>query len=215
MARVAARWLAALGALLLIGLVVAPAQAQTQAQARSVALLVGVGDYRHPRLNLEGPAHDVRALRDVLLRRWGFQPADVQTLVDGQATRGAILQALRDLQARTAPGDDVFVYFSGHGVSALQGSAELPVPHGSGAFVPWGLNPLQYFSRWMSNPFCLSFLDFEARSGQFRPDRHRFHHYSVTCPSRSWLYYLFQFQERAWPRSPIGCYQNSSRAGLV
>lgn len=114
--------------------------APAAAQGRSVALLVGVGDYGHARLNLEGPVHDVQALRSVLLRRWGFAESDIVSLVDAQATRGAVLQALRDLQWRSAPGDDVLVYFSGHGLSALQGAMEVPVPHGSGAFVPYAVD---------------------------------------------------------------------------
>jgi hypothetical protein len=112
----------------------------TAAQARSVALLIGVGDYGHPSLNLEGPVHDVAALRDVLVRRWGFDAADVHTLVDAQATRQGILAALRALPGRTAPGDEVLIYFSGHGTSALDGGMEVPLPHGSGAFVPHGVD---------------------------------------------------------------------------
>ena len=110
------------------------------AQGRNIALLIGVGDYGHARLNLEGPVHDVPALRSVLQRRWGFAEADIVTLVDAQATREAVLRALRDLQWRSGPGDQVLIYFSGHGLSALQGAMEVPVPHGSGAFVPFGVN---------------------------------------------------------------------------
>lgn len=111
----------------------------TTAQARNVALLIGVGDYGSANLNLEGPPHDVAELRSVLQRRWGFASTDVRTLVNAQATRSGILDELRALQTRSAPGDDVLIYFSGHGTSALDGTARLPVPHGSGAFVPSGV----------------------------------------------------------------------------
>ncbi|MBL8483028.1 MAG: caspase family protein, partial [Rhodocyclaceae bacterium] len=33
-------------------------------------------------IDLDGPAHDVAALRDVLIRRWGFRSASIVTLVD-------------------------------------------------------------------------------------------------------------------------------------
>jgi hypothetical protein len=112
----------------------------TAAYARNVALLIGVGDYGDVRHNLQGPANDVAALRDVLVRRWGFDAVDVHTLVDAQATREGILAALRALPARTAPGDEVLIYFSGHGTSALDGSMEVPLPHGSGAFIPYGVD---------------------------------------------------------------------------
>jgi hypothetical protein len=108
------------------------------AEAKGVALLVGVSEYKDQGVPaLEGPVNDVAALREVLLRRWGFAAADVRMLVDGQATKAAILRELAALLARSAPGDDVLIYLSGHGTSALDDSAGVPLPHGSGAFVPW------------------------------------------------------------------------------
>lgn len=110
------------------------------AAPNKVALLVGVGQYPDQDNRLEGPAHDVEAMRRVLVDRWGFAPERVQTLVDQAATRQAILQALEGLMKRTQSGDEVLVYFSGHGTSALDPALDaapnLPVPHGSGAFIP-------------------------------------------------------------------------------
>ena len=109
------------------------------ADARRVALLVGVSAYRHEAVpKLEGPVHDVAAMRDVLTRRWGFRAEDIRTLTDRQATRDNILTELTALAQRSGPGDEVLVYFSGHGTSALDlGAAQrqLAVPHGSGAFI--------------------------------------------------------------------------------
>jgi hypothetical protein len=106
------------------------------AAPNKVALLVGVGQYPDKDNRLEGPAHDVEAMRQVLVQRWGFAPERVQTLVDQAATRQAILQAVKGLVQRTQPGDEVLVYFSGHGTSALDPALGLPLPHGSGAFIP-------------------------------------------------------------------------------
>ncbi|MDZ7857925.1 caspase family protein [Sphaerotilus sp.] len=109
------------------------------ADVRRVALLVGVSAYRHPAIPaLDGPAHDVAAMREVLIRRWGFRAEDIRTLTDRQATRDHILSELTALAGRSGPSDEVLVYFSGHGTSALDlGAAALgvPVPHGSGAFM--------------------------------------------------------------------------------
>ncbi len=117
------------------------AHSQTVQAGRS-ALLVGVSQYRNPGLRLEGPAHDVAALREVLMRRWGFAAGDIRTLTDAQATRAAILAELEQLNQRSGAGDEVFIYFSGHGSSALSPSAgEMPVPHGSGAFLAHDFEP--------------------------------------------------------------------------
>lgn len=123
---------AALSVLLLGGLGV-------QAAPQRHALIVAIG--RYPGLpaaaQLEGPGHDAEALKAVLIQRWGFEPARVQVLQDEQASKRAILDALRELQRSTQPEDDVLIYFSGHGTSALDAgnAAAVPQPDGTGAFI--------------------------------------------------------------------------------
>lgn len=118
-----------------LGLVLMPAQAAE----RRVALLVGISQYQDRDISsLEGPALDVAAMRDVLAQRWSFKSEDIRTLVDRQATRAQVLAELDALRQRSGPGDDVLIYFSGHGTSALDAAAaELPVPHGSGALLAY------------------------------------------------------------------------------
>jgi hypothetical protein len=109
-----------------------------QPAPKRIALLVGVGDYGHPQLNLQGPPYDVAAMRDVLVRRWGFKPTDIKTLVDSEASRANILAELAALSGRSGNNDEVVIYFSGHGTSALHAGLGVPLPHGSGAFIPSG-----------------------------------------------------------------------------
>lgn len=105
------------------------------AQAKPVALLIGINDYRNV-TPLQGAVNDVQALRDVLVDNWGFAPKDIRSIVDGEATHANILRELAALRQRSAPGDFVLVYFSGHGTSALDTKSNLPLPYSSGAFVP-------------------------------------------------------------------------------
>lgn len=115
-----------------------PAAGQTE--SRKIALLVGVGDYIDPSMrDLQGPPHDVTAMREVLVSRWGFRAQDVRTLVDHGATRANIIAELAAIEKRSTANDEVLVYFSGHGTSAADanlGSLGIPLPHGTGAFVP-------------------------------------------------------------------------------
>ncbi|MFN7695325.1 MAG: caspase family protein [Burkholderiales bacterium] len=110
------------------------------------ALLIGVGQYKGPPPGatwqavtpLEGPPHDIVAMRNVLVERWRFKPESVRTLVNEQATRSAILAALRALKTRSKPGDEVLIYFSGHGTSWLDdNSASLNLASDSGAWAPY------------------------------------------------------------------------------
>jgi hypothetical protein len=105
---------------------------------KRIALLVGVGQFREPGLHgLEGPAHDVAAMRDVLSRRLGVAAADIRTLTDSGATKPAVLAELRKLKERSRSGDEIIVYFSSHGTSGydpnLRGA--VPLPYSSGALV--------------------------------------------------------------------------------
>jgi hypothetical protein len=99
------------------------------------ALLIGISNYQHIR-PLEGPRHDARALREALIDEWGFDPAHVVTLLDGEATRGRIEAALAALMDRTQPGDYVLIFFSGHGTSRLDVRNPWPLPDGTGALIP-------------------------------------------------------------------------------
>ena len=108
------------------------------------ALLIGVSDYSDSRIpDLEGPVHDVAALRDVLVKQWGFNESDITSLLDAQATERAILQAIDALESNTSEGDDIVIYYSGHGTSASDQDlgARLNLPDGSGAIVGSDFNP--------------------------------------------------------------------------
>lgn len=98
------------------------------------ALLIGVGDYISRKApDLEGPVHDVKAMRELLISRWGFEPGAVEALVDKQATLRGSLAALDRLEQRSAPGDLLFIYFSGHGSSVHGG---IPMPESTGSLIP-------------------------------------------------------------------------------
>ena len=126
------------------GLLAACLLAAPPAWAARVALLVGVSHYPKlpPNSQLHGPVHDLAALRDVLQRRWGFAASDIRVLVNADASLAAILRELAALQDRSRAGDEILIYFSGHGTSALDaGNAALAVPQGSGAFLPADFDP--------------------------------------------------------------------------
>ena len=98
------------------------------------ALLIGIGKYKNR--TLEGPPHDVAALRGVLASHYAFKTENIRTLIDGQAVKRRILAEIGQLTRRSRPGDCIFIYFSGHGTSRRDELLALPLPHGSGALVP-------------------------------------------------------------------------------
>lgn len=91
--------------------------------AERYAVLAGVSEYRIPDKYLEGPAHDIAALRTLLLQH-GYDAPQVTVLVNKEATRNNILRALRHRVSQLQPGDHLFFYFSGHGTSAFDTNNE-------------------------------------------------------------------------------------------
>ena len=80
------------------------------------ALLVGIDDYRAPLNRLEGAVRDIR-FAEALLRD-GLGSADrlePRVLLDGDATRGAVIAGLRDHLGLAGAGDRAVFWFSGHG----------------------------------------------------------------------------------------------------
>jgi hypothetical protein len=124
-------------ALLLCALISHPAA------ARNVALLVGVGQFSDPMLKtaqLLGPPIDINSMQKALTIHWGFKASDVVTLRDQDATREHILDQIAALEQRSAPGDTVLIYFSGHGTSANDNNNSYDLPYATGAWVPYDLD---------------------------------------------------------------------------
>uniref|UniRef100_A0A0E0F2D0 Peptidase C14 caspase domain-containing protein n=1 Tax=Oryza meridionalis TaxID=40149 RepID=A0A0E0F2D0_9ORYZ len=85
------------------------AKMQPSSQKKKLATLVGCNYAGMPN-ELQGCINDVAAMRDALVARFGFAPADVAVLTDGRGspvlpTGANIKRALADMVARAAPGD--------------------------------------------------------------------------------------------------------------
>ncbi len=81
---------------------------------RIVALLIGIGQYEPAsgweKLNAQ---NDVELMAATLLRR-GVEPARIHVLTDGQATKTAMLKALKTLADTVGRGSQILVLYAGH-----------------------------------------------------------------------------------------------------
>jgi hypothetical protein len=112
------------------------------AAARNIALLVGVGSFQAPGLQgakLLGVPNDLVSMQQGLTR-WGFQPGDVVTLHDQDATHDRILEQISALEQRSQAGDTILIYYSGHGTSANDSHNKYDLPYDSGAWVPYDVD---------------------------------------------------------------------------
>ncbi len=132
-----------------IGFVVFLMSTYSTSYAKNVALLVGVGDYQHfskddpnGATDLDAPKYDVEALKHLLIKKWKFKPENIHTLIDAQATQQGIMDALHNLEHQTEPGDEILIYFSGHGTSTFDVERSYDrlsngLSNNSGAFLPY------------------------------------------------------------------------------
>lgn len=87
------------------------------------ALVIGLGQYEDPAWSRINGDRDA-ALMAQTLRSSGF--TDVHTLVNEQATKQALVSALRQLARRCHTGDLVCIHFSGHGQRMTDLSGDEP-----------------------------------------------------------------------------------------
>lgn len=79
-----------------------------------------------PVQNLRGAEADALDMRKLLVETYGFQPEDIQLVLNERATADAILTALKSLIDKSEPGDIRLFYFSGHGSQIPNKSTEKP-----------------------------------------------------------------------------------------
>jgi len=98
----------------------------TPAWAEDRALLIGINTYQN--FNpLSAAVNDVRLMKTVARKVWGFGPGQIKVLTDQRATAGNIRDALLEwLTLGTAPGDRVLLYYSGHGVCVPDDTGDEP-----------------------------------------------------------------------------------------
>jgi TPR repeat protein len=84
------------------------------ANGKYYALVIGIDDYPSPLPRLKTAVGDARAVSRVLSERYGFQ---VQLLLDRDATRAHILDAMTRYRNTLSPNDNLLIYYAGHGYS--------------------------------------------------------------------------------------------------
>lgn len=94
---------------LLLGLALSGA-----AGAANHALIMTIGDYQAGIPRLKGVVHDRDSAR-AIARLLGVRDEDMLEYHNDQLTLGGMQRAFDELERRVAPGDRVFIYYSGHG----------------------------------------------------------------------------------------------------
>jgi len=93
-------------------------------------------------MDLPGAVPDAKAIYELVSKQGKVPAANAILLTNEQATKPAILGALRKIATASRPGDHVMFYFSGHGVSAqAPGGTQIGLPEDTGALLPYRETP--------------------------------------------------------------------------
>ncbi len=77
------------------------------------ALIIGIDDYEDPKItDLKTAVNDANSMTKILRDKYNFK---VETLLNREATRKAIITALRNLAGSATENDSVLLYYGGHG----------------------------------------------------------------------------------------------------
>jgi len=85
----------------------------------SYAVVVGISDYPGEANDLNYSDDDAREMRDALIGVYGFSKSNVKLLTDLDATREAILTAIKDISIIAGVNDEIVFFFSGHGAKGF------------------------------------------------------------------------------------------------
>ncbi len=98
----------------------------TVTTANRYALLIGIADYPGEDNDLPGCDLDVAAVRDMLVGAYGVDEKHITTLLNLDATKKNIVNAITALAAKAKKDDAVYIHYSGHGgqVPDLDGDEE-------------------------------------------------------------------------------------------
>jgi len=88
---------------------------------KKYALLIGINDYYEvkgikSKESLNGSVNDARAIKDLLEKKFGIPPANIDTIYNAAATRDNIIEGLKKKLQQCKTGDLMVFYYSGHGV---------------------------------------------------------------------------------------------------
>lgn len=85
------------------------------------AVLVAVNDYydgpgvKNPK-SLQGCVNDANGIKELLINRFGFNPANISTLYNAKVTKKNFIDLMRTMLKKCKAGDALVFFYSGHGV---------------------------------------------------------------------------------------------------
>ncbi len=104
----------------------APASMASTSRAGGTAQAAAPEQQRGFITDLAGAQADAEEIAEILKAKYGFQATDMKVLLNGAATRAAILAAIDNLTRASQRGDVVAIYYAGHGAQRYNSKSWKP-----------------------------------------------------------------------------------------
>ncbi len=107
------------------------------------AVIIGISDYAGDEYDLEYCDDDAWDFYNALINKYGWLPDHIIILIDDQATKANILDAINWMRINEGPGDEVVFFYSGHG-SVSTSNADNDPERKDECIIPWEIQPEYY-----------------------------------------------------------------------
>ena len=88
--------------------------------SKKYAIIIGIADYKGTANDLDYSDDDAQDFNNVLLNKYDWANNQITLLIDGEATKTAILEAIDDVTKKAEETDEVIFFYSGHGGRSKQ-----------------------------------------------------------------------------------------------
>lgn len=92
----------------------------SESTAKKYAIIIGIADYKGTVNDLNYCDDDAQDFNNVLLNKYDWAKNQITLLINGEATKTAILEAIDDVTKKAKENDEVIFFYSGHGGNSNQ-----------------------------------------------------------------------------------------------
>ena len=134
-------------------------------QPKKWAIVIGVNNYNKNRTGYDSlpyAVNDSKKMYDTLINIFGFKKERIKYIVNEKATKRNILSALLKITKQAKKGDDILIFFSGHGDKDKKNAYLIPYDYDKN-YAPYSsINIIDEIAEKIDNKFRHSLLIFDS-----------------------------------------------------
>jgi uncharacterized caspase-like protein len=134
-------------------------------QPKKWAIVIGINDYNKKITGYDSlpyAVNDAKKIYNTLIKTFGFKKEQIKYIVNEKATKKNILSELLKITRESKEGDDILIFFSGHGDKDKKNAYIIPYDYDKN-YVPYSaINIIDEIAERIDNKFRHSLLIFDS-----------------------------------------------------